>query len=152
MEHDAEIKRAKFINSAVEIGAAPAEGIKAMKVHSSSFYWSNLWDMGGERAEQVLNAYNTSMKLAWGLPQHTRTFILKQVLCCGFTSAKVDILTRFVKFFHGLRFTCSTIQAFYARTFILTRTHSPWSKNPKYGSLRIPLGPQKGFPSSQWSL
>ena len=48
MEHDAEIKRAKFINSAVEIGevfkdAAPAEVIKAMKVHSSSFYWYNLW-------------------------------------------------------------------------------------------------------------
>ena len=70
MEHDTEIKRAKFINTAVEIGemfkdAAPAEVIKSMKVHSSSFYGSNLWDLGGERAEQVFNVWNTSVKLAW---------------------------------------------------------------------------------------
>ena len=28
---------------------------------------------------------------------------MQQLLCCGFTSARVDILSRFVKFFHGLR-------------------------------------------------
>ena len=28
-------------------------------------------------------------------------------MCCGFTSAKTDILARFVKFFHGLRSSAS---------------------------------------------
>ena len=30
-----------------------------------------------------------------------------QVLCCGFTSARTDILTRFVNFFRSLRFSAS---------------------------------------------
>ena len=33
----------------------------------------------------------------------TRTYILLQLLSCGHTSAKVDILSRYVKFFHSLR-------------------------------------------------
>ena len=32
---------------------------------------------------------------------------MQQLLCCGFTSARVDILSRFVKFFHGLRSSAS---------------------------------------------
>ena len=47
------------------------------------------------------------MKLAWGLPQYTRAYILQNVLNCGYLSAKVDILSRYVKFFQGLRFSAS---------------------------------------------
>ena len=47
------------------------------------------------------------MKLVWGLPQQTRTYFLQQMLCCGYSSARVDILSRFVKFFHGLRSSAS---------------------------------------------
>jgi hypothetical protein len=112
MDHDAEIKRAKFINSSVEIretfkSAAPSEVVKALKVYSSSFYGSNLWDLGGDKAKQVYTAWSTSVKLVWGLPQQTRTYFLQQMLCCGFSSARVDILTRFVKFFHGLKSSAS---------------------------------------------
>ena len=108
MEHDVEIKRAKFINSAVEIrelfkAAAPSEIVKAMKVYSSSFYGSNLWDLGGYKARQVYTAWNRSVKMVWGLPQQTRSYFLQQLLCCGFSSARVDIFTRYVKFFQGLK-------------------------------------------------
>ena len=63
MDHDAEIKRAKFIHSAAEIrelfkSAAPAEVIKALKVYTSSFYGSNLWDLGGLKARQVYSLYS----------------------------------------------------------------------------------------------
>ena len=107
MEHDAEVKNAKFINSAVEIrqtfkAAAPSEQVKSLKVYSSSFYGSNLWDLGGSKARRVFSSWNTAVKLAWGLPQQTRTYFLQQLLCCGFSSARVDILTRFVNFFRGL--------------------------------------------------
>ena len=108
MEQDAVIKRAKFIQSSVEIRevfkfAAPAEVVKSLKIHSNSFYGSCLWDLDGDKAKQVYTAWNTSVKLAWGCPQQTRTYFLQQLLSCGYTSARVDILTRYAKFFHSLR-------------------------------------------------
>ena len=108
MEHDAAIKRATFIRSSVEIRetfkfAAPAEVLKALKIHSNSFYGSCLWDLGGEKAKQVFNAWNYTVKLVWGCPVWTRTYFLQQILSCGHTSARVDIMSRYVKFFHSLR-------------------------------------------------
>ena len=55
MEHDAAIKRATFICSSVEIRetfnfATPADVLKALKIHSTSFYSSCLWDLGGRRS------------------------------------------------------------------------------------------------------
>ena len=88
MDHDAEIKRAKFINSSLEIretfkSAAPSEVVKALKVYSRSFYGSYLWDLGGDKAKQVYTAWSTSVKLVCGLSQQTRTYFLLQMLCCG---------------------------------------------------------------------
>ena len=74
-----------------------------MKVYSNSFYGSNLWDLGGDRAKQVYTAWNTAVKLAWGCPQQTRTYFLQNFLNCGYTSARVDMLARFAKFFTSLR-------------------------------------------------
>ena len=108
MEQDTVVKRAKFIQSSVETReffkfAAPAEVIRALKLYSNSFYGSNLWDLGGDKAKQVYTAWNTGVKLAWGCPQQTRTYIMQQMLSCGYRSARVDILCRYVKFFHSLR-------------------------------------------------
>ena len=108
MEQDASVKRAKFIQSSVEVKemfkwAAPAEILKATKVHSTTFYGSSLWDLEGDKAKQVYNAWNTTVKLAWGCPQQTRTYILQQMLACGYSSARVDILCRYVTFFQSLR-------------------------------------------------
>ena len=108
MEQDAAVKRATFIRSSVEIRevfkfAAPAEVLKSLKIYSNSFYGSCLWDLGGEKAKQVFTAWDYTVKLVWGCPAWTRTYILQQLLSCGHTSAKVDILSRYVKFFHSLR-------------------------------------------------
>ena len=112
MEQDAAVKRAKFVQSSVEVRnvfkfADPGEVVKALKTYSSSFYGSCLWDLGGVKAMQVYNTWNTTVKLAGGLPQRTRTYIFQQLLNCGHTSARVDILSRFVKFFHSLRSSAS---------------------------------------------
>ena len=66
-------------------------------------YIYGLWDLGGDKAKQVYTAWSTTVKLVWGCPQWTRTFFVQQLLSCGHTSARADILTRFVKFFHSLR-------------------------------------------------
>ena len=107
-----QIKRARFIQSSVEIRevlkfAAPQEIVKSLKIYSSSFYGCNLWDLSGDKAKQVFTAWNTTVKLVWGCPPQTRTYFMQQLLCCGFTSARVDILSRFVKFLHGLRTSAS---------------------------------------------
>ena len=91
MEHDAVIKRAKFINSSTEIRevfkfAAPAEVIKAMKIYNNSFYGSCLWDLVEEKAKQVYTAWNTSVKLVWSSLQWIRTYFLQEMLSCGQTS------------------------------------------------------------------
>ena len=111
MDQDAAVKRAKFIQSAVETKevfkwAAPAEILKAMKIYCNSFYGSSLWELEGEKAMQVYRAWSTAVKHVWGCPQWTRSFLMQQVLSCGFTSAKVEILSRYVRFFRSLL--CST--------------------------------------------
>ena len=108
MEYDAAMKRAIFINQSVEIRetfhfASPNEILAAFKVYCSSFYGCMLWDLGGERAGQVFNAWTTAIKLAWHVPRGTRTYLVQKVLAPGMSSARVDILARYGGFFRGLR-------------------------------------------------
>ena len=111
--------------------AAPEEIIKATKIYSSSFYGSNLWDLGGEKARQVYTAWNTSVKLAWGCPQWTRTYMVQQLLCAGFSSARVDILCRYQKFFHSLRRSASHEVQVLSR-FLARDVQSVIGKNLQY--------------------
>ena len=65
MDQDTVVKRAKFIQSSVEIRktfqfAAPEEVVRSLKIYCNSFYGSNLQDVGGDKAKQVFNAWNTS--------------------------------------------------------------------------------------------
>ena len=112
MDQDAAVKRAKLITTSTEIRelfkfAAPSEVLKALKIYCNSFYGSSLWDLGGQKAKQVFNTWNTSVKLVWGCPQWTRSYFVQQILSCGMSSAKVDILTRYLGFFSSLRSSAS---------------------------------------------
>jgi hypothetical protein len=102
------VNRATFIQQSVEVRetfhyASPVEVMSAIKVYCSSFYGCMLWDLRGEGAGQVFNAWSTAVKLAWPVPRSTRTYLLQQVLSSGITSAKVDILARYANFYRGLR-------------------------------------------------
>ena len=108
MEHDANVKRAIFIGESVEVRetfhfASPVEILSALKLYCSSFYGCMLWDLGGEGASQLYNAWSTGIKLAWEVPRATRTYLVQNVLASGITSAKVDILARYANFFRSLR-------------------------------------------------
>ena len=68
MKHDTKIKRAEFIDKSVEVRglinfASPVEILKTLKVYCSSFYGSILWDLAGDGASQVFNAWTTAFKL-----------------------------------------------------------------------------------------
>ena len=112
MEHDANIKRAVFIDKSVEIRSAfkfasPVEVLHALKVYCSSFYGSMLWDLSGDGAAKIFHAWNTAVKLCWDCPRETRTYLVQQVLSCNQTSARTDLLARYATFFRGLRFSTS---------------------------------------------
>ena len=72
--------------------ASPVEVLRALKIYSSSFYGAMLWDLAGEKARQVYNVWNVAVKLTWGCPRATRTFLLQSVLSSGLPSAKADLL------------------------------------------------------------
>ena len=107
-ENDALVKRAIFIKNSVDVRetfsfASPVEILSAVKIYCASFYGCMLWDLCGEGATQVFNAWTTCMKLTWDVPRATRKYMVQQVLGAGLTSVKVDILARFAGFFVGLR-------------------------------------------------
>ena len=173
MEYDAVVKRAIFINQSVEIRetfyfASPVEIISAFKVYCSSFYGCMLWDLDGERAGQVFNAWTTAIKLAWAVPRGTRTYLVQQVLAPGLTSAKVDILARYGGFFRTLRrspihevavmanLASRDIRSTTGRNLALVRECSgldPWA----YGSARLKVELAKAEllevpPTDQWRV
>ena len=51
----------------------------------------------GEKAKQVYALWNTTVKLAWGCPQNTRTYILQPMLSCGYQSWYSDQVTNSLK-------------------------------------------------------
>ena len=82
MDHDAVVKRAKFIEQSVEVRnmfewAAPVDVLVALQTYCSSFYGAMLWDLSGEKAGQVFSAWDTAVKLTWSCPRWTRTFLLQ---------------------------------------------------------------------------
>ena len=97
------IKRAVFIDKSVEVRkmfewASPAEVLQALKIYCSDFYGSMLWDLGGDKADQVFNAWDTAVKLTWSCPRCTRTYLLQHVLSPDMFSARTDVLGRYGKF------------------------------------------------------
>ena len=108
MEHDAKIARARYIDQSVEVRqsfsfASPVEIVRALQVYCTSHYGSMLWDLQGEGASQYFNSWTTAIKLSWDCPRATRTYLVQQVLACGSTSARTEIMARYCKFFQGLR-------------------------------------------------
>ena len=47
------------------------------------------------------------MKLAWHVPRQTHTYLVDHLLCSGLSSVRSDILSRYVKFARGLKFSPS---------------------------------------------
>ena len=108
MEYDAKVKRADFIDKSLDIRdtfgfASPIEILRALRVHCSNFYGSMLWNLAGDGASQVYNAWNIAVKLTWSCPRGTRTYLVQQVLSAEMDSARTDILVRYGKFLTSLK-------------------------------------------------
>ena len=96
MDLDTKMKKAEFIGKSTEIRetfnfASPVEVLKAVKLFACDLYGAMLWDLQGDLAEQVFNAWNTCIKLAWNVPRGTHIYILKQLLDCGISQLQLNL-------------------------------------------------------------
>ena len=85
MEHDADIKRAKFIQNSMEIRelfgfAHPVQVLKAVNIYATHFYGSMLWNLYGNGANKVFRFRNTCVKLSWNIPRWTHNYFVEHLL------------------------------------------------------------------------
>ena len=107
MDYDCKIKRAKFIDTSIDIRetfnfAEQKQVLSAVQTYCSDFYGSMLWNLFGEPADQYFRCWNTCVKLCWDLPRSTHVYFIDNLLSCGFPSIRQQVLTRYVKFYRSL--------------------------------------------------
>ena len=79
--------------------AQPNQILQAVRTYCSSMYGAMTWPLYSKKAREMYNCWSTCVKLAWGVPRSTHTFIVDNLLACGFPSIRSSLLVRFWKFF-----------------------------------------------------
>ena len=107
MDMDISMKRAEFIETSVQIRetfgfARPEEILRAVHVYGGHWYGAMLWDLYGDKANQVYHAWSTCVKLTWDVPRSTHTYLVEDVLAKDFLTVKQQLVGRFIGFFRGL--------------------------------------------------
>ena len=107
MEYDANIKRAQFIETAVQISetfgfARPPEVLHAVQTYAGHWYGSMLWDLFGDKAGQIYRSWSTCVKLAWQVPRSCHSYLVDNLLSVQFYTVKQQLLSRFVNFVEKL--------------------------------------------------
>ena len=69
----------------------------------SKLYGAMAWPLYSEKAKQVFNTWSTCVKLAWGVPRATRTYLVDNLLSAGIPSVRACVLARYCKFLSTLR-------------------------------------------------
>ena len=110
MDHDIRIKRAQFINESIEIRdtfsfAQPEQVLQAIKVYCGHYYGSMLWELDGDMVGQYCRAWNTCVKLTYGVPRSTHTYLVENLLAKKFIPVRTELMSRFVQFY------CSLLQS-----------------------------------------
>lgn len=81
LEHDAAVKRARFIDKTVELRevfsfALPSQVMRAVQIYASDCYGVMLYDLASQSSESYFKAWNTCVKLTWDVPRSTYTYIV----------------------------------------------------------------------------
>ena len=107
MEHDARSKRMAFITESTDIRetfawAHPMQILEAIRVYTTSFYGSMLYDLYGEEASKIYRCWKTAVKLAWGVPRTTFSYLVDHVLVGDMTSVRDSLMGRYIMFSKSL--------------------------------------------------
>ena len=107
MEKDCNIARAKYIDKSVQLRqdlsfAKPDQILKAIQIFSSDAYGSMLWNLESEASEQFFKSWNTSVKLVYGVPRSTFTYLVEGHLASDHRSLRNQVLSRYPGYFRKL--------------------------------------------------
>ena len=80
----------------------PKELLRTILIYSCDFYRSPIWDLFGQKAEQLYKCWNTCIKLCWDLPRGTHTNFVKDFLSCDLPSIKTQCISRYVNFLNSI--------------------------------------------------
>ena len=108
MEDDIKHKKADFIRRSTEVRegfsfAQPNQVLQAVRTYCCSVYGAMIWPLFSDMTKQVFNCWSTCVKLAWGVPRATHTYLVDNFLSCGIPSMRSSQLACFWKFLHGVK-------------------------------------------------
>ena len=107
MDKDCMRSRAIFIKKTIEIReqlsfAQPSQIMQAIQVLCTDAYGSMIWDLSSDQAEQYFKSWNTCVKLTFGLPRNTFTYLVEGFLASDQTSLRNQVLSRYPGFYRSL--------------------------------------------------
>ena len=65
------------------------------------------WSLCSDKARQVFNCWNTCVKLAWGVPRSTHSYLVDALLSSGIPSVRASLLACYWKFAECVRTSAS---------------------------------------------
>ena len=107
MEKDSSRARAKFIQKTDGIREKlyfgnPEQIMKAVQLLCTDAYGSMLWNLSSAGAESFFKAWNTCVKLVYGVPRSTFTYLIEGFFAAGQASLRNQILSRYSGFYQSL--------------------------------------------------
>ena len=107
MDYDMKIRRARYIDRTTDVRDAfhfahPTQILKAVDIYCGDNYGTMLLPLFDDSAEKYFRCWNRCVKLCWLVPVSTHTMLVENLLGAGFTSLRVNVMSRYVKFFQSL--------------------------------------------------
>ena len=101
-------KRGSFIGRSTEVRekfafAQPNQILPAIKTYCFDIYGSMSLSLYSDKSKQVFNTWSTCVKLAWGVPRATHTYLVDNLLSGGIPSIRASVLSRYCKFFNSVK-------------------------------------------------
>ena len=107
MEKDCQRAKSKYIAKSMDLKedlgfATPEQQLKATQVYCFDAYGAMLWDLASPASEQFFKCWNTTVKLIYGIPRNTFTYLVEGWFSCNLSSLRTQILSRYPNFYRSL--------------------------------------------------
>ena len=171
MDKDCQRARGRFISKSIEIRdqlsfAHPEHKMKAVQALCSDAYGSMLWDLGSQSSEQFFKCWNTCVKLCYGVPRNTFTYLVEGWFAAEMVSMRNQVMTRYAGFYRKLlsspsreiralaRIVADDPRSTTCSNLRLLRSKTGFSQPYMYSSLRIKAAlPVQSVPDKEkWRL
>ena len=107
MDNDCQRARNKFMRCFMDLKeelyySCPSQLLQAVEVYCSDAYGSMLWNLSSSASEQFFRCWNSCVKIAYGIPRNTFTYLVEGYFGAGLTSLRNQIVSRYPKFYQKL--------------------------------------------------